>query len=273
MPVSVTLPTVFWLTCCGLLFSLILHFVKTMRRRRLVTQRQLARLAENERIAKSAHEALMQDVQSLVLRLQVAADCMYETSEFSRQMEIALKAADGLLARGRAQSMGWQLSLKFRGELEQLFAELGLALSEGVHAKFSLIVCGDDEEPDAATRHEIYRIGREALFNAFCHAKANNVEMELIFTYDRFGLYVRDDGIGFDPVAINLAAYSGHRGLMLMRERARTVRGRLHIWSGFNIGTEVALEVPLKLSAMDGFEEHGWRAHIARLMRHLSLPA
>ena len=54
-------------------------------------------------------------------------------------------------------------------------------------------------------------------------------------------LSVRDDGLGFDPVA---ARGSGRLGLDGMAERARLVGGELDLRSSPGAGTEVTLRLP-----------------------------
>lgn len=263
-------PLAYWLTWAAMCAGLSLYVVGALRRRRRAASRQLARLAASERMAKAAHEALLQDVQSLVLQLQVAADCLHERAgPGAQQMESVLDAADRLLARGRMQEMGRAWSLNFQGELEQMFAELAAALAEGGPARFTLLVSGAGAEPGPAQREAIYRIGRDALLNAFGHARASKVELELSYASNRLSLHVRDDGIGFDDGAAGLAAFPRRGGLTRMRERAGALRAGLRIWSGPGLGTEVVLAVPRHFLAGGGASGQGWRARLARLSRCL----
>ena len=48
-------------------------------------------------------------------------------------------------------------------------------------------------------RDEIYRIAREALRNAFSHARAHHIEAEIIYAERLFRLRIRDDGQGIAP--------------------------------------------------------------------------
>jgi len=43
-------------------------------------------------------------------------------------------------------------------------------------------------------RDDIYKLSAEALRNAFRHAHANNVEVEIHYDKERFRLLIRDDG-------------------------------------------------------------------------------
>jgi two-component system nitrate/nitrite sensor histidine kinase NarX len=54
---------------------------------------------------------------------------------------------------------------------------------------------------------------------------------------------IRDNGRGFDPVAIN-SNCPEHFGIQSMKERAESVGGQLKIFSEPGKGTEVRIELP-----------------------------
>src|SRR5262249_53564418 len=90
---------------------------------------------------------------------------------------------------------------------------------------------------------EIYRIGREALLNAFCHSGAKRVEVELEYADQNLQMRVRDNGTGIDPQVLRNGR-EGHWGLAGMRERAARIGGLLKISSSPRIGTVVLLTIP-----------------------------
>jgi signal transduction histidine kinase len=93
-------------------------------------------------------------------------------------------------------------------------------------------------------RHEIYRIAAEALRNAFRHAQARQIEVELLYDEKDFTLRIRDDGRGINRELLSGGGREGHYGLPGMRERARLVGGELTIWSEVGSGTELELSIP-----------------------------
>jgi signal transduction histidine kinase len=93
-------------------------------------------------------------------------------------------------------------------------------------------------------RDEIYRIAGEALRNAFHHARARRIEVEIRYDARRFRVRVRDDGIGIDADLLSQGGRAGHWGLRGMRERAKSIGGQLEVWSEHGAGTEVELTVP-----------------------------
>ena len=92
-------------------------------------------------------------------------------------------------------------------------------------------------------RDEVYRIGREALINAFRHAQAKSIDVELTYASSYLRLLVRDDGRGIDPHVVQ-SGREGHWGLSGMRERADRIGARLHVFSSATAGTEIELSVP-----------------------------
>jgi signal transduction histidine kinase len=82
--------------------------------------------------------------------------------------------------------------------LSEALAAYGNELAEDRAVSFSVALVGSPKSVDAFVRDEAYRIGREALGNAFQHSGATRIEAEI--TYDRalLRLRVRDDGIGID---------------------------------------------------------------------------
>ena len=74
-------------------------------------------------------------------------------------------------------------------------------------------------------RDEIYRIASEALRNAFRHAEAKQIEVELRYDERQLRLRVRDDGKGIDPNFLTAEGRAGHFGLHGMHERAKLIGG------------------------------------------------
>ena len=92
-------------------------------------------------------------------------------------------------------------------------------------------------------RDEVYRIGREAVVNAFRHSHADNIEVEVKYAAKHLSVSVSDDGRGIDPEVLQ-SGRDGHWGLSGMRERAETIGARLTVRSRAAAGTEVELLVP-----------------------------
>jgi len=104
-------------------------------------------------------------------------------------------------------------------------------------------VAGQEQPSLPVVLHEIYRIGREALVNAFSHSKANRVEFKVEYADSNFRMRIWDNGRVIDPEVLR-GGREGHWGLAGMRERATRIGGILKISSNPADGTEVQLSVP-----------------------------
>ena len=89
----------------------------------------------------------------------------------------------------------------------------------------------------------LYRIIQEALVNVREHADASKVWVELGREGDLIHALVRDDGKGFDPVALPRSA--GH-GLSAMRQRIRALGGKFGVSSSPGGGTTVDAWLPYR---------------------------
>ena len=80
--------------------------------------------------------------------------------------------------------------------------------------------------------------------NAFKHAQAQRIEVEIRYDERQFRLRVRDDGKGIDSKLLYDDERPGHYGMRGMRERAKLLGGKLAVWSELDSGTEVELRIP-----------------------------
>jgi signal transduction histidine kinase len=109
-------------------------------------------------------------------------------------------------------------------------------------ATFDLVLEGPPRDLHPIIRDELYRISREALRNAFRHARARHIEAEISFAERVFRLRIRDNGEGI-PAEILEQGRPGHHGLRGIRERARQIGADLTIWSRAGTGTEIELSL------------------------------
>jgi signal transduction histidine kinase len=86
------------------------------------------------------------------------------------------------------------------------------------------------------------------LRNAFRHARARRIEVEIRYDERRLRVRIRDDGSGIDPSVLSHEGRAGHWGLTGMRERAKRIGGEMDVWSEFGAGTEVELRIPASIA-------------------------
>jgi signal transduction histidine kinase len=216
------------------------------------------RLAERERIARDLHDTLLQGFQGLILRFHDAMMTIPEPLPARQRMESALDRADEVMAEGRDRVVNLHASFEKSGDLSQSLARVGDEISSGSEVTVCVTVEGRVQKLDPVPLDEIYCIGREAMLNAFRHAKGRSIEVELDYAPWAFRLRVRDDGRGIDPKILQ-SGRPGHIGLASMRERADRIGAKLDIVSGPDAGTEIELSVPASQAYRGLVDEPGWR--------------
>jgi signal transduction histidine kinase/ligand-binding sensor domain-containing protein len=243
------LPTFYqtrWFAGLVVLASMALLFaLYKIRMRQVAAQvrgRLEARLAERERIARDLHDTLLQGVQGLIWNFQAATHRISAEEPARHLLEESLDRADKLLEQGRDKVKG--LRPVAMTDLAQALAAECEQVGLGHAAKARVSVQGTRRELHPIVREEGFLIAREALSNAFRHARAGNIEAEVTFTDTALHVRVRDDGAGISHSVLDAGGTPGHFGLIGMRERATKLGAHLEVWSRPGAGTEIDLRVP-----------------------------
>jgi len=107
-------------------------------------------------------------------------------------------------------------------------------------------------------RDDIFRIAGEALRNAFLHAQASRIEVDIRYGAERFRVRIRDDGKGIESQIVTDKGRAGHWGLRGMHERAKQVGGNLGVWSKPGSGTEIELTIPASTAYATPTQRRSW---------------
>jgi signal transduction histidine kinase len=207
------------------------------------------RVSERTRIARDLHDTLLQSFHGLLLSFQTVYDLMPTRPAEARQtLASAIDEAAVAITEGRNAVEGLRSSTVITNDIAEAVKGIGDELSaEGTNqssAIFRVEVAGTSRNLHPILRDEVYRIASEALRNAFRHAQARQIEVEIRYDEARFLLRIRDDGKGIDPNVLGGNGLPGHFGLPGMRERAKLAGGILAVWSELNSGTEIELTIP-----------------------------
>ncbi|MGH8884057.1 MAG: sensor histidine kinase [Egibacteraceae bacterium] len=85
-----------------------------------------------------------------------------------------------------------------------------------------------DRRRDLDLEREVFRVAQKALGNALRHARATTVAVEVTLDGPALVLVVRDDGVGFDPVARSVRArHLGLSAWLRMRSCCRKAATRI----------------------------------------------
>jgi signal transduction histidine kinase/streptogramin lyase len=260
--------TWFRVACMALLLALLWAGYQ-LRVRQLAHQFNItleARVSERTRIARELHDTLLQSFQGLLLRFQSASKLLpARPVEAKQRLDSALEQAAEAIAEGRDAVQGLRSSASETNDLVNGITAMGEDLTSDASALDSAAIDveveGDPRNLNPIVRDEAYRIAGEALRNAFRHAQARRITVEIRYDERQFRLRVRDDGKGIDEGTIRQAADAGHFGLHGMRERAENVGGQLDVRSRPDSGTEVELSIPGAI-AYDGSAGRSWLSKV-----------
>ncbi|MGA2598649.1 MAG: two-component regulator propeller domain-containing protein [Bryobacteraceae bacterium] len=234
----------------GLAF--VLAVLALIRYRMLQLTRQLnlrfeERLAERTRIAQELHDTLLQGIVSASMQLHMAVDRLPADSPAQTPLGGVLEVMKRVVDEGRNTVQGLRSSYSSIPDLAQSFSTIQQELAVQPEIDFRVIVDGQPRALHPLLRDEFYRIGREALLNAFRHSHATSIEVELAYAPKGLRMLIRDNGCGIAPDVVQ-SGREGHWGLPGMRERAEKIGAQLHVWSSTAAGTEIELSVPSRLA-------------------------
>ena len=212
------------------------------------------RVAERERIARDLHDTLLQSFQGSLFEVQAARNLFpRRPDDAMHTLDEAIHSAEGAIAEGRDAILDLRSGSGAPSDLAHLLAAAGQELSGTVASNvgspaFCVTVEGSPRDLETVLQDALYRIGREILRNAFRHARAKKIEVEIRYDVQEFRIRFRDDGIGIDAKVLDEGARPGHWGLPGVRERAKAAGARVDFWSEVAASTEVQVVVPASVA-------------------------
>jgi signal transduction histidine kinase/ligand-binding sensor domain-containing protein len=231
---------------CGVVALALFWLILQVRVRHVagkIRLRQSIQYTERLRIARQLHDSLLQGMQGLMLRFSSAAQAVPNELPARRLLEELLDRSDEIIRQARHSIQDLREREKRSLELAQEITALGQELGSHEFAPVTVVTNGTPYELNSDTHDNLLLVAREAMLNAFKHADASAMEVQVDYLEAEIRILVRDDGRGIDEsVAKN--GREGHWGLHGMRERAAAIHGRLRILSKVGAGTEVEIVVP-----------------------------
>jgi signal transduction histidine kinase len=197
---------------------------------------------ERRRIARDLHDDISQRLAILSISLDTLAQSSSTSSAESRQKINDVREAVANLAKD-VRAISHRLHPARLDYLEIADAAAALchemSIQHGVAISFYA-----QSAPKGLSRRIVvclYRVLQEALQNAIKHSGVRKIEVLLCRRSDQIELTISDHGIGFDPKTTQGRGL----GLVSMKERLKTVLGRLAISSEPKRGTMIQAWVPL----------------------------
>jgi signal transduction histidine kinase len=199
-------------------------------------------IAERTRIAREMHDTLLQGCAGVSALLHAAAGD--DLGDSSTRLHLIQHASTQIRATmDEARQAIWSLRSEVPTSLDliQSIQQITERIWRAYGMEAVLAVNGVPSEMNEATVRALTMIVREAVFNAILHANAQSIRVELTYSPGGVTIAIVDDGQGF---AVNASPADDDYGIMGMRERADSLRGKLTIESTPGRGTTVLVKVP-----------------------------
>ena len=215
----------------------------TRRRAERLSMRFQERVAERERIAHQIHDTVIQDLIGATLQLEIIGFEVAEQPESSKtSLDTLTERMRETIARSRNMVSNLHSTAVAQYSLVEVLRHSEAEFRSGPLPVFDLMSTGEPREVHPLVRDEVYRICREALANAFRHANAEYVTVEIRFLPDALEVEIADDGQGMTEELLKQGR-AGHFGLRGMQAHAQRIGASLSIESALGEGTNVILRV------------------------------
>jgi signal transduction histidine kinase len=210
----------------------------------------LAKEAEaRHKLARELHDGPTQTISAIAMRLNFVRVMLKKEQDANKVEAEVAKIED--LARKTTQEVRTMLFTLRPVVLET--QGLGAALEQYADRLRQTEELNIDVDPgtydsqlDKEAESVVFSVVEEAVGNVKKHANADRVLVRLRVEGDMFSVEIQDDGVGFDPEAVQRRREAGHLGLLNMQERAELMGGRFTIQSQPGTGTRVRLDIPLR---------------------------
>jgi signal transduction histidine kinase len=202
------------------------------------------RANERVRIARDLHDTLLQGVHGLMLSFHVAAERLPQHDDSKQLLDRALGSADRLIVEARDRVSNLRAEHLTRVGLVNAIRAVAVDLdhSQKITCNIESVGVGPDLPPYVAG--QIFYIAREAMTNAFRHADASQIDIELQYSASEFSFTCRDNGKGFDRLIFLAGHTDGHWGIRGTMERAAEIGGTIDWLRADGGGTIVRFSMP-----------------------------
>src|SRR5262249_30957854 len=158
--------------------------------------------------------SLLQSFQGSLFEFQAARNIFARRpAEAMQTMDAAISSAQAAITEGRNAIQNLRSTSGGESNLAQLLTASGTEMSDAQDAggaAFSITVEGQPRSLSPTHQEEIYQICRELLRNAFRHAHASEIEVEIRYDDRMLRLRIRDNGVGIDSKVLEAGARPGH---------------------------------------------------------------
>jgi len=242
-----------------------LHRVRVAQVSARINGRMQERLQERTRIARELHDTLLQGMLGVSMEMYAASRIALAQTSVSAVLDHASQRLREIAEQSRKAVENLRSPSLVPDPLESMLATALRDMNLPPSIQTQINSAGDHAHLRPVVQNEIEQIAREAISNAVQHSGANLIRLDIMYQPGHFFLSVSDNGCGIDQQTQKLGR-KGHWGIAGMRERAKSIGGRLRILPHVPRGTvvELSLQAAVAYTASSRKRKSTWRSLLRR---------
>jgi nitrate/nitrite-specific signal transduction histidine kinase len=206
--------------------------------------KEMAVSEERNLLAQELHDSIAQSLAFLNIQVQLLqedlqknhiAEAMKGLAQIREGVQESYDDVRELLVHFRTRIGSTDLETAIRSALDKFEGQTGIKATFSTHGSAPKL------QPEQVL--QVMHIVQESLSNVRKHAKASQVEVEIVCA-EQCTIDIRDNGVGFDAAR---DTGDSHVGLLIMRERAHRIGAALSFDSVPSVGTHISLILPKDL--------------------------
>jgi signal transduction histidine kinase len=195
---------------------------------------------ERQHLLYEIHDGVVQDVTAACLLLESAArHASFAAPDAKENFASGLRLLRESIIEARRLLRGTTVSTLHGESLAAGLERLVAKARSDLQLTITLETNCPRLEVAPSVQHLLLRIVQESLANAWKHARASEVEVQLMQREDCLELTIADNGAGFDPALVP----AGHFGLESIRARAAALNADLIFDTAPSHGTRVVVRL------------------------------
>lgn len=200
---------------------------------------------ERKRVAREIHDGPAQSMANLVLRAEFCEKLLEldpvkvrdELRDLKETVRVSLQEVRKIIFDLRPMALD---DLGFVPAMKRYIEDF----RERYKLPVEFFLFGSETRLPSSYEITLFRMLQEGLNNVRKHAKATEVIVKLEINPEAVNVIIKDNGRGFDPIAVTKARRDNY-GLTSLRERAELLQGTCEVKSSPGRGTELKIKVPV----------------------------
>jgi len=212
--------------------------------RQLTGRLESAKEDEGARISRELHDEFGQTLTAAKLTLQMLRQGTTDPA-VGDGLAQSVAMVDSMIRQARDIARGLRPPLLDEAGLVPALQQFVQSAARRSGVRVDLEAGPTVEQTPARLNTTVFRIVQEAVSNALRHSGARAIAVALSYEPGTLTIVVEDDGVGFDPAAVEKRARRGeHLGLLGMTERVRSAGGTIEFQASTGGGSRIFVVLP-----------------------------